>query len=155
MGQAGETRQAKVARPERFTTSYGKLLACPYLHYVCQPADPRDLDVDDVARMERKVIGRHDAGAGEEKGAVREGIVARQPAYQVFQVAGHGGKGCGAGEGHRAAALDFQPNRHAFEWRHGVSERDDRPERAATVVDLGLGQIEWIFAFDVAGTHVI
>ena len=39
--------------------------------------------------------------------------------------------------------------------RHPIGQRDPRAQRAAGVVDLGLRQIERVFAFDIARAHVV
>ena len=60
----------------------------------------------------------------------------------------------GAAEDGCAAAHDLQVD--AGRWIGGSgADQDRRAERAAPVVDLGLRQVERIFAFDVAGAHVV
>src|ERR1039457_1087033 len=35
------------------------------------------------------------------------------------------------------------------------ANKDARPQRATAVVNLGLWQVEWVLAFNIAGAHVI
>src|SRR5204862_7915471 len=66
--------------------------ACPttlmlYLsnHRINQRADLGNLDLDFIAALKCEAILGHDAGASEQKHAVREGLITKKPADQLFE----------------------------------------------------------------------
>ena len=54
-----------------------------------------------------------------------------------------------------AACRDRSRERSQWIWAAGWRRRGCRAEGAASVVDLGLGQVERVLALDVAGAHVV
>src|SRR5207248_316838 len=93
---------------------YGRLhtALAALLDQVGQAADARDVDVNQVVRGEAEVVGRHDAGAGQEDHAVGETVLAAQPGDEVTQGAGHLRDARAPLEDLLAAPLDGQADRH-------------------------------------------
>jgi hypothetical protein len=58
-------------------------------HDVVERADRRNGDRDGIAGLQREVVGRHDAGAGQQHGAVREAGLPIQVLHQFFRRATH------------------------------------------------------------------
>src|SRR3990172_3426298 len=56
---------------------------------VREDADARDVDLDDVPRLEREVVGRDEAGPGEEDAARRDGIVSDEELDELGERALH------------------------------------------------------------------
>src|SRR5436309_15656950 len=71
---------------------------------VAQGPDPGNRDLDDVAVREREVVGRDDAGSGQEDRSVGELLLATEVGDQLFKAALHPGDRGRALEGDGAAA---------------------------------------------------
>src|SRR5678809_941293 len=78
------TQLAKSPLPE--CTSSRRL---PLHNRIYQRPDPIDADLDFVVGQQREGAVGDDAGAGKEERAAGEGVVAAQPADDVFVGAGH------------------------------------------------------------------
>ena len=89
----------------------------PLHHDIRQGADGRDGDSDFVGGGEGEVVVGDDAGAGEEEGPVREGVVAAEVVDQVLQRAVNLIGADGAGKSDRSAAADDQFDLHLIKRR--------------------------------------
>src|SRR5690606_3130455 len=123
------------------------------LHRVLQDQTV-DLDAYHVAGLQGESLVRHDARAGEQECAAGEGQLAEQVAGQFLQTA-LDLRGAGIAAKHLAAAAqDRQGDRQVG---HGLrlAQADGRADRAGTVVDLGLRQVQRVLALDAARGHVV
>ncbi|MEY5026965.1 MAG: hypothetical protein RLZZ244_2493 [Verrucomicrobiota bacterium] len=120
---------------------------------IFQGADSGDGDSDAVSGGEGEVIRGDDAGAGEKESAVREGVVAPKPGGEFREGAFHLGEGRGAIESGEVRAFDFQADGGVGSGN--VAHEDSGAEGAAVAPDLGLGEVERIFALDVPGAEII
>ena len=122
---------------------------------VLEGADTGDFDGDLVASSEAELVGRDDAGACQKKDALGEEVVSAQPVDQFVEGASHaGGGGLGFEDGD-AFAFDAEVDGDRFLVGEVVDQGDDGSEGAAGFVDLGLGQVEGVSAFDIACADVV
>src|SRR5438132_8697612 len=87
-------------------------------HQIRQPSDAADIDVDAIARGEAEVVRRHDAGAAEKNGPVREAALLAEPLHQLLERPGHLAEAGRAFEHFALAALNDQPDADLSKWRH-------------------------------------
>src|SRR5207249_11033456 len=114
-----------------------------------------DLDLDNVAGLERKAAVGDDAGTGEQESAGRKRVVATEPTDQILECAGHLLDARATIESNLAAAVNDKADADVVAGRHANGKRNPRPQTARLAVALGLRQIERIVALDVARAHVI
>src|SRR4051794_16753368 len=109
---------------------------------VLEDADAVDGDPHAVAVLEREVVGRDDAGAGEQDGAGRMRELGEQGGGELLEAALHLADRRRALEDARAVALDPDLDGGRGDVA-GVARQHDRPrEPERVVVDLGLRQVE-------------
>jgi hypothetical protein len=121
----------------------------PSGYLVFQRTDRRDGDADAVSASQGEAGWGNDAGAGHQKAALGEGVVAVQIVDQRSRIALQFAERHLARERQASGAVnldgDFGPRR-----QRAFAHQDTRAESAATVVDLGLRQIERVLTFDIA-----
>src|SRR5450755_3156771 len=120
----------------------------PLAYAIDERSDAGDGDLDFIAARQAERIGWNDAGAGQQETAGRESVVPIEVANQVRGIALQRFKRGRTRKGALAVALYLQPDLGGCGQRR-ISHQNARPERAASVVNLGLRQIERILAFDI------
>src|SRR5215218_7088204 len=105
--------------------------------------------------LERELGRRNDPGAGHQKDAVRELVVATQITDQIIERAVDLGRGTSAVEKYLAAATDHEPDCAVTNLAHLPRQRDDRAEAGAPGVHLRLREVQRVFALDAARRHVV
>src|SRR5664279_3882768 len=122
---------------------------------VPKQADPGDLDLDPVLRLQGERIRRRDAGPRQQDGSVGEYLAAKEKTGQLLEAPFHVSDRRLAGESNGPAPPDREPDAPGARGRLGSSHGDPRAERAGPVVDLGLREIQEILPLDVPRTHVV
>src|SRR6058998_4094796 len=123
-------------------------------HVVRQRADARHGDGHAILGRQREARFGHEPGARQQIGAGRKQVVADEPGGEVVERAAHAGGRDLALVRDGAAALD-----HDGDVEDGrllvVGQPHHGAQRARLAVDLGLRQVQRIFALDVARRDVV
>lgn len=115
-----------------------------------QRANAVDGNADGIAPFEREFVAWHDTGAGKQQYAVREEVVAAEVVHQIG-IMPHDFTGAdAAAKDEMAGAVDFNRDGQGFGVGDGFAKGNHRTDGTTTPVHFGLGQVEWVFAFDVA-----
>ncbi len=130
------------------------LLSATY-DWIAQRANFCDGDAHLVATLEGERIGGHNARARQEQYPVREEIVTSEVADEITEAAYDFAGVNGALKHFTARTLYRNRNGEIVGVGDVLGERNGWPHCATAPVHLGLGQVERIFPFDVAGTHVV
>src|SRR3954452_9325309 len=122
---------------------------------VLEDADAVDGDPHAIAVLERELVGRDDAGAGEQDGARRVRELGEEGGGELREAALHLADRRRAFEDARAVTLDpdLDGGRGDVAGIAGQHDRSGQPERV--VVDLGLRQVERVGALDGARRDVV
>src|SRR5690242_18938372 len=96
-------------------------------------ADVVDRTLNQIVRLEREVVFRHDAGAGEENRAFGEGVAAAEVADQIVARAGQFSDVRLPGEGGGTAPADEEADADVIRIRHADQQGNAGPQGAATV----------------------
>ena len=80
------------------------------------------------AGLEAEVVGRHDAGAGQQDDSRRKAVVPTEPVDQVLEAAGHPGDARLAVKDDCRPALDFHADADRLAGGHGRGQRDRRAQ---------------------------
>src|SRR3954465_7762756 len=119
-----------------------------------QRADFIDANSYFVRVLERERARRHHARSSQEKAPVRKLVVSIEVINEGLRIAlqlAEIGRPC---KDRFTATHDFQLDLRR--WRKRIrGHEDSRTERATAAVNLRLRQVQGIFAFDVARTHVV
>src|SRR5438094_5677509 len=131
---------------------------CGTLHFhhrIFQGPDSGDADTHQIVGLQREVFRRHDSRSGQEHRAVREDLAAEEKAGQLIKRPLDLTYGGLAFERRLTLAADVQLDCPVARLAFAGADDDPGPHRAGAVIDLGLWQIEQIFPFNVARTHVV
>src|SRR5262249_4231491 len=79
-------------------------------HCILQHAYPANLDFDDISRLQRYTVWRHDAGAAQHDRTVRKLLAAEDKTWHFLEPAFDLVHRCLAGKRTFLAAPDFEPN---------------------------------------------
>src|SRR3712207_2726158 len=125
----------------------------PLRHLVLQDEIPYR-DSDQVPRLQREIVLWHDPRAGHQEGPDGEGELPAQIGRKLLQRALHLRQIYLVLEDDGIPAPDAHGDAEA-QHRIRSRENDARPQRARTVVDFGLGQIQRILALYVARGDIV
>lgn len=122
---------------------------------VFEGAQLSDFDLDAVFRLEAEVVGWDETGSGEEDDAVGEALVGEQVLDEVFEGAFEVIEGGFPGECDGIAAGDGHANGLLADEVFAPTRDDPGAESAGGVEHFGLGEVEQVFAFDIASTDIV
>src|SRR5919112_4381130 len=125
----------------------------PLCHLVLQDEIPYR-DPDQVPRLQREIILWHDPRAGHQEGPDGDGELPAQIGRKLLQRALHLRQIYLVLEDDGILAPDAQGDAEA-QHRIRSRENDAWPQRARTVVDFGLGEIQRILALNIARRDIV
>jgi hypothetical protein len=102
-----------------------------------------------VTRLEREVVGRDDACAGEQEDTIGEKVIATEVVDEFGKGTDNLGRVDTPSECDSAIALDFDGDGEIFGVGYMLCQGDHRPDGAAPAVHFGLREVEGVFALDV------
>jgi len=114
-----------------------------------------DFDLRDVLRVQRERVGRNNSRAGQEDGSAGKTLAAKEKSGELIEGAFDLTDARLAREDRHARPGDGEAHVPLSRRGFGGIQLDPRTQRAGAMINLGLGQVQQVLAFDVARTPVV
>src|SRR5581483_10131117 len=121
---------------------------------ILEHPNPVNADANQIAMSQGKIITRHNARPGHQVCAMREAVVPKKIADQLLKLALDLRQSRAAAEGRLSFPLNFKADGCALRQRL-LRKQNRRPNRAASVIDFRLRQIQRVLAFNIPRAHIV